>query len=91
MAQNGKPVDLLNSVEMFTETMNERFADGKSSLFVIVSDGKQSLLCSFGADDEHVDAISTVLYQNQEIQDIIMSALALAIAAKYKAQDDDTD
>jgi deoxyxylulose-5-phosphate synthase len=86
MKQNGNPVDLLGSVEMFTEAMHERFGNSKSSLFIIVSDGDMSLLNSFGADDQHIDAISTVIYQNEEVKDIIMNALALAIAAKYKAQ-----
>lgn len=85
---NGKPVDLLGSVEVFAETMSERFADGRSSLLIIASDGKQSQLCSFGSDDEHMDALSTVIYQNEEIKDVVEGALALAITAKIRGVDD---
>jgi len=90
MKQNGKPVDLLNSVEMFVETMSERFGNSNSSIFAIVSDGNQSLLASFGSDDEHMDAISTVIFQNDEVKDIIEGSLALAIAAKIKGNCNDT-
>lgn len=91
MAQNGKSMDLLSSVEVFVETMNERFGNGNSSIFAIVSDGKQSLLASFGSDEGHMDAISTVIYQNDEVQDIIEGSLALAITAKIKGYGHDND
>lgn len=89
--QNGNPIDFLGSVEMFTEAMSEHYGNSKNSLFIIVSDGNQSLLCSFGQDDEHIDAMSTVIYQNEEVKHIIQNALALAIAAQYNSQDHDTD
>ena len=81
-------MDLLGSVEVFAETMHERYADGNSSLLVIASDGKQSLLSSFGSDEAQMDALSTVIYQNEEIKDVIEGGIALAITAKIKGIDD---
>lgn len=91
MKQNGKPMDLLSSVEVFSETMAERFSNGRNSMFIIVSDGDRSLFSSFGQDDEHMDAMSTVIYQNDEVRDIIQGALSLAIVAKIRDRRDDAD
>ena len=81
-------MDLLSSAEVFCETMNERYSHGKESLLIIASDGDKSLLSSFGADEEHIDALSTVIYQNGELFAIIEAALALAITAKIKGCND---
>lgn len=81
---NGKPVDLLNSLEMFAETMEERYNGYNNSLLAIASNGDQSLLSSFGSNEAIIDALSTILYQNSEFFAIVQIALSLAIAAKYK-------
>lgn len=92
MAQNGKPVDLLSSVEMFSETMAERFCGGKNSLLIIASNGDRSLFLSFGEDEDIVDALSTTIYNNDGLEDIVQYSHALAICAKAKRpEDDDTE
>lgn len=88
MAQNGKAVDLLSSVEMFSEAMAERFCGGKNSLLIIASNGDRSLFLSFGEDEDIVDALSTTIYNNDELEDIVQYSHALAICAKAKRPDD---
>jgi len=84
MEQNGKPVGLLDSVKMFSETMAERFCDNKNSMLIIASDGNTSAYLSFGDDDNIADALSTALYNNDELFGIVQYSLALAICAKAK-------
>lgn len=92
MAQNGKPVGLLDSVEMFSETMAERYCDNKNSMITIASDGNTSAYLSFGDDDNIADALSTALYNNDELFALVQYSLSLAICAKAKhPRDDDAE
>ena len=90
--QNGKPVDLLDSAEMFSEAMAERFCDNKNCMVIIASDGEKSVFLSFGNDDAIADALSTALYNNDGLFGLVQYSQALTICAKVNNQgDDDSD
>lgn len=91
MGLNGKPMDLLGNVELFCDTMSERFGNGKSNMIIIASNGDNSLFTSFGTHDAHLDTISSALFNDDELFCLIQSALALAITAKLRQEENDDD
>ena len=94
MSQNGKPVDFLSSVEVFSETMEERHGKGKNNLTIIASNGAITYDYGFGTTEDTIDAMSTALYNDEDLFNIMDVSLALAKTAKLRDQtkeDDDTD
>lgn len=91
MKQNGKPLDYLGNVELFASTMEERFAGEKNTLTIIASDGTGTYDLGFGTNEDIIDALTTALYNDDELFSIVQIALAQAISNKYNSADDDTD
>jgi hypothetical protein len=93
MERNGKPIGFLESVDLFSDTMNERHMSGGTAngMLIIASDGDNSTRIIDGNHNTLLDALSTILYKDEGLFDLIESALALAIVARLKSDDDDTD
>jgi len=92
MSQNGKPMDLLNSADVFADTMAERYDRGNNNLTVIASDGERTLCRTFGSNEDVIDALSSAIYNDDELFAIVQCSLALAIVHKLKSEDShDTD
>lgn len=95
MEQNGKPLDFIGNVELFSGTMEERFDNGRSAMVVVVSDGVNTYTDGFGGEVDLIDALSTAMCGDEDLLRIVQISLSLAITAKYnnqtKGNDDDTD
>lgn len=93
MELNGKPIGFLESVELFGDTMGEQHMNaGKpNGMIIIASDGDKTIRFVDGDDNTILDSLSTVLYSDKTLFNLLESALALAIVARLKSDDDDTD
>ena len=93
MAINGaNRIGFLQSVEVFADTMGERFTDHDpdNCLIIIARDKDHTLEIMFGDNDEAlVDALSTALYQSQELCAMVTQALGIVMAAKIRNQNRD--
>lgn len=80
---NDKNMGLLKSVELFGDTMGERFFShgDNNSLLIIASDGNKSLQIVHGTDEDLLDAISTVLYMDPALCEVMYRALGLVLMA----------
>lgn len=79
-----KKIGFLKSVEIFGNTMGERFINRgqNNSMLIIASDGEKSLQIAYGSDDELLDALSTVLYMNAPLCELVHRALGLVLMSK---------
>ena len=94
MAQNGKQIGFLASVDVFADSMSEQYMNGgtRNGMLIIASDGNQTARILDGNDDTLLDALSTVLYSDEGLFKLLEDSLALARVAILKDhQDDDTD
>ena len=93
MGLNGKPIGFLESVELFGDTMGEQHMNvGKpNGMIIIASDGDKTIRFVDGDDNTILDSLSTVLYSDKTLFNLLESALALAITARLKSDNDDTD
>lgn len=84
MAQNGH-ISFLESVEVFADTMGDRFTDKNSDncMIIIARDKDQTLEVMFGNDPDVVlDAVSTALYQSAGLTEVVAQALGLVAMAR---------
>lgn len=93
MAINGN-IGFLNSVEIFADTMGERFTDNNpdNCLIIIARDRNQTLEVMFGEDDDVLlDALSTAIYQSDGLEAMVTQALGIVMAAKIRNQQQPED
>lgn len=95
MNNNGKHIGFLESVDLFADTMSEQhMSSGSNAMLIVASDGDQTIRILDGDCGTIIDALSTAIYQDEELFKAVQASLALAITAKLKQEggdDDDTD
>lgn len=86
MANNGN-IGFLKSVEVFADTMGDRFTDNdpNNCMIIIAHDKEQTLEVVFGGNgDSMLDALSTAIYQSEGLADLIIQALGIVVTSKIK-------
>lgn len=94
MAQNGKQIGFLASVDVFADSMSEQYMNRgtRNGMLIIASDGNQTARILDGNDDTLLDALSTALFRDDALFKLLEDSLALARVAMIKdQQDNDTD
>lgn len=86
MANNGN-IGFLKSVEVFADTMGDRFTDNdpNNCMIIIAHDKEQTLEVVLGGNgDSMLDALSTAIYQSEGLADLIIQALGIVVTSKIK-------